>query len=373
MSNAYKNAGVDVTAGYEAVKLMKKHVARTVTDGVLSGIGGFGGLFRPDIAGMEEPVTVSGTDGVGTKLKIAFLTDRHNTVGQDCVAMCVNDIVCAGAAPMFFLDYLAVGKNVPEKIADIVSGVADGCVLSGCALIGGETAEMPGFYPEDEYDLAGFAVGIADRKNIIDGKSVKPGDTLIGIASSGVHSNGFSLVRSVFGLNGTDAKEKLGKHYDELGCTLGEELIKPTKIYVKPVLDLIKKVSVKAISHITGGGFIEFSELRDFIDSPIRTYSSGMYTRLAFSVAVHVSPDILLIDEILAVGDINFQKKCIAKIKEFKKKGVTMVFVSHNMNDVLEICDSVVWLDKGRMIEYGDTETIAEKYLDEMNRRGSNE
>ncbi len=257
MSNAYKNAGVDVTAGYEAVKLMKKHVARTVTDGVLSGIGGFGGLFRPDIAGMEEPVTVSGTDGVGTKLKIAFLTDRHNTVGQDCVAMCVNDIVCAGAAPMFFLDYLAVGKNVPEKIADIVSGVADGCVLSGCALIGGETAEMPGFYPEDEYDLAGFAVGIADRKNIIDGKSVKPGDTLIGIASSGVHSNGFSLVRSVFGLNGTDAKEKLGKHYDELGCTLGEELIKPTKIYVKPVLDLIKKVSVKAISHITGGGFIE--------------------------------------------------------------------------------------------------------------------
>ena len=257
MSNAYKNAGVDVTAGYEAVKLMKKHVARTVTDGVLSGIGGFGGFFRPDISGMEEPVTVSGTDGVGTKLKIAFLTDRHNTVGQDCVAMCVNDIVCAGAAPMFFLDYLAVGKNVPEKIADIVSGVADGCVLSGCALIGGETAEMPGFYPENEYDLAGFAVGIADRKNIIDGKSVTPGDMLIGIASSGVHSNGFSLVRSVFGLNGADAKDKLGKHYDELGCTLGEELIKPTKIYVKPVLDLIKKVGVKAISHITGGGFIE--------------------------------------------------------------------------------------------------------------------
>lgn len=257
MSNAYKNAGVDVTAGYEAVKLMKKHVARTATDGVLSGIGGFGGLFRPDISGMEEPVTVSGTDGVGTKLKIAFLTDRHNTVGQDCVAMCVNDIVCAGAAPMFFLDYLAVGKNVPEKIADIVSGVADGCVLSGCALIGGETAEMPGFYPENEYDLAGFAVGLADRKNIIDGKSVAPGDTLIGIASSGVHSNGFSLVRAVFGLNGDDAAEKLEKYYGELGCTLGEELIKPTKIYVKPVLDLIKKVDVKAISHITGGGFIE--------------------------------------------------------------------------------------------------------------------
>lgn len=257
MSNAYKNAGVDVTAGYEAVKLMKNHVTRTATDGVLSGIGGFGGLFRPDISGMEEPVTVSGTDGVGTKLKIAFLTDRHNTVGQDCVAMCVNDIVCAGAMPMFFLDYFAVGKNVPEKIADIVSGVADGCVLSGCALIGGETAEMPGFYPEDEYDLAGFAVGIVDRKNIIDGKSVIPGDTLIGIASSGIHSNGFSLVRSVFGLNDADAKKKLQKYYDELGCTLGDELIKPTKIYVKPVLDLIKKVSVKAISHITGGGFIE--------------------------------------------------------------------------------------------------------------------
>lgn len=257
MSNAYKNAGVDVTAGYEAVKLMKKHVAKTTTEGVLSGIGGFGGLFKPDISNMEEPVTVSGTDGVGTKLKIAFLQDKHNTVGQDCVAMCVNDIVCAGAAPMFFLDYLAVGKNIPEKIADIVSGVADGCVLSGCALIGGETAEMPGFYPEDEYDLAGFAVGLVDRKNIIDGKSVKDGDVLVGIASSGVHSNGFSLVRSIFGLNDDDAKAKLGKFYDELGCTLGEELIKPTKIYVKPVLELIKKINVKAISHITGGGFIE--------------------------------------------------------------------------------------------------------------------
>lgn len=257
MSNAYKNAGVDVTAGYEAVKLMKQHVAKTVTDGVLSGIGGFGGLFKPDISGMEEPVTVSGTDGVGTKLKIAFLTDKHNTVGQDCVAMCVNDIVCAGAAPMFFLDYLAVGKNVPEKVADIVSGVADGCVLSGCALIGGETAEMPGFYSEDEYDLAGFAVGIADRRKIIDGATVKRGDVLVGIASSGVHSNGFSLVRSVFGLNDSDASDKLKKYYDELGCTLGEELIKPTKIYVKPVLDLINKINVKAISHITGGGFIE--------------------------------------------------------------------------------------------------------------------
>ncbi len=257
MSNAYKNAGVDVTAGYEAVKLMKSHVARTNTAGVMSGIGGFGGLFKPDIAGMEEPVTVSGTDGVGTKLRIAFLLDKHNTVGQDCVAMCVNDIVCAGAAPMFFLDYLAVGKNIPEKVADIVSGVADGCVQSGCALIGGETAEMPGFYPEDEYDLAGFAVGIVDKKNIIDGSKVKEGDKLIGIASSGVHSNGFSLVRSLFELNGADADARLGKYYNELGCTLGDELIKPTRIYVKSALALIKELDVKAISHITGGGFIE--------------------------------------------------------------------------------------------------------------------
>ena len=257
MSNAYKNAGVDVTAGYEAVKLMKSHVARTVTDGVMSGIGGFGGLFKPEISGMEEPVTVSGTDGVGTKLRIAFLLNKHNTVGQDCVAMCVNDIVCAGAAPMFFLDYLAVGKNVPEKVADIVSGVADGCVKSGCALIGGETAEMPGFYPVDEYDLAGFAVGIVDKKDIIDGSKVKEGDILIGLASSGVHSNGFSLVRKLFELNTGDAEAKLGKYYTELGSTLGEELIKPTKIYVKPVLSLMKAVEVKAVSHITGGGFIE--------------------------------------------------------------------------------------------------------------------
>lgn len=257
MSNAYKNAGVDVTAGYEAVKLMKSHVARTNTSGVLSGIGGFGGLFKPEIAGMKEPVTVSGTDGVGTKLRVAFLLDKHNTVGQDCVAMCVNDIVCAGAAPMFFLDYLAVGKNVPEKVADIVSGVADGCVKSGCALIGGETAEMPGFYPENEYDLAGFAVGIVDKEDIIDGSKVNEGDVLVGLASSGVHSNGFSLVRKLFELNTGDAEAKLGKYYTELGSTLGEELIKPTKIYVKSVLSLIKSVEVKAISHITGGGFIE--------------------------------------------------------------------------------------------------------------------
>ena len=257
MSNAYKEAGVDVTAGYEAVRLMKEHVAKTNIPGVLSGLGGFGGAFQPNLSGMSEPVLVSGTDGVGTKLKLAFLQDKHDSVGQDCVAMCVNDIACMGANPLFFLDYLAVGKNVPEKIADIVKGVADGCVMAGCALIGGETAEMPGFYPEDEYDLAGFSVGIVDKEKIVDGSNIKAGDTLIGIASSGVHSNGFSLVRSVFGLNSEDAKERLQKRYDELGGTLGETLITPTRIYVKTLLSLIEQFEIKGISHITGGGFYE--------------------------------------------------------------------------------------------------------------------
>ena len=257
MSEAYKRAGVDVNAGYEAVRLMKEHVARTMTSGVVSGIGGFGGLFQPDLSGMGEPVLVSGTDGVGTKLKLAFLTGIHSTVGQDCVAMCVNDIVCCGAKPLFFLDYLAVGKNKPEKVADIVKGVADGCVQAGCALIGGETAEMPGFYPVDDYDLAGFSVGIVDKAKIIDGSRVKEGDALIGIASSGVHSNGFSLVRSVFKLNDDSAEQKLAQRIESLGCTLGEELLKPTKIYVKPLLSLLQSVPVKAVSHITGGGFIE--------------------------------------------------------------------------------------------------------------------
>lgn len=257
MSNAYKEAGVDVTAGYEAVRLMKEHVAKTNIPGVLSGLGGFGGAFQPNLSGMSEPVLVSGTDGVGTKLKLAFLQDKHDSVGQDCVAMCVNDIACMGANPLFFLDYLAVGKNVPEKIADIVKGVADGCVMAGCALIGGETAEMPGFYPEDEYDLAGFSVGIVDKEKIVDGSNIKAGDALVGIASSGVHSNGFSLVRSVFGLNGEDAREKLLKRYDELGGTLGETLITPTRIYVKTLLSLIEQFEIKGISHITGGGFYE--------------------------------------------------------------------------------------------------------------------
>lgn len=254
-SAAYKEAGVDITAGYRAVELMKKHIARTTTSGVLSGIGGFGGLFAPDITGMEKPVLVSGTDGVGTKLKYAFLLDKHDTIGIDCVAMCVNDILCSGAVPLFFLDYIACGKNDPERIAQIVKGVAEGCVQSGCALIGGETAEMPGFYPEEEYDLAGFAVGIVDEKNMIDKNNVKEGDQLIALPSSGVHSNGFSLVRKILdGNKNTDWTT----HYSTLdGKTLGEALLEPTRIYVKPVLSLMKQVAVKSMAHITGGGFYE--------------------------------------------------------------------------------------------------------------------
>ena len=253
-SEAYAAAGVDITAGYKAVELMKGHIARTATAGVCSDIGGFGGLFVPDLAGMAEPVLVSGTDGVGTKLKLAFLMDKHDTVGMDCVAMCVNDIICCGAKPLFFLDYIACGKNVPERIADIVKGVCDGCVQAGAALIGGETAEMPGFYPEDEYDLAGYATGIVDRARIIDKGTMAPGDVVIALPSSGVHSNGFSLVRKVFDVEHADLKAPLA----ELGGrSLGETLLTPTKIYVKPVLALLKEVPVKGISHITGGGFYE--------------------------------------------------------------------------------------------------------------------
>ena len=251
----YKNAGVDIEAGYESVKLMKQFVQRTMRPEVLTDLGGFSGAFDAGkFKDMEEPVLVSGTDGVGTKLKLAFLLDKHDTVGIDCVAMCVNDIACAGGEPLFFLDYIACGKNYPEKIAQIVSGVAEGCVQSGAALIGGETAEMPGFYPEDEYDLAGFAVGVVDKKNLITGKDVKPGDILIGIASSGVHSNGFSLVRKVFEMS----KESLDTYYDELGKTLGEALLAPTKIYVKALRTVREGgVTIKACSHITGGGFYE--------------------------------------------------------------------------------------------------------------------
>lgn len=252
-SESYKAAGVDVTAGYKSVELMKKHIAKTNIDGVISGIGGFGGCFMPNLSGMEEPVLVSGTDGVGTKLKLAFLLDKHDTIGIDCVAMCVNDVVCGGAKPLFFLDYMALGKNIPEKVAEIVSGVAEGCVQAGCALVGGETAEMPGFYPVDEYDLAGFSVGIVDKKKIIDGENLEAGDVLIGLPSSGVHSNGFSLVRKVFNIN----EETVKKTYPELDKPLGETLLTPTKIYVKPLLALIEKCNVKAVSHITGGGFYE--------------------------------------------------------------------------------------------------------------------
>ena len=253
-SESYKAAGVDVTAGYRAVELMKSHIKRTNIPGVVSGIGGFGGLFElGDIKSYENPVLVSGTDGVGTKLKLAFLLDKHDTVGQDCVAMCVNDVICAGAKPLFFLDYIATGKNFPEKIAAIVKGVADGCVAANCALIGGETAEMPGFYPEDEYDLAGFTVGIVDKSKIVDNKTVKAGDVIIGLPSSGVHSNGFSLVRKVFNIGSSD----LYAYSNELGAGIGETLLTPTKIYVKPVLEMLKQVNVGGISHITGGGFYE--------------------------------------------------------------------------------------------------------------------
>lgn len=251
----YKNAGVDIEAGYKSVELMKKHVQETMRPEVLGGLGGFSGAFSMSaFKDMEKPTLVSGTDGVGTKLKIAFLMDQHNTVGIDCVAMCVNDIACAGGEPLFFLDYIACGKNYPEKIAEIVSGVAEGCKQAGAALIGGETAEMPGFYPEDEYDLAGFAVGVVDEKNLITGKSIEAGDVLIGIASSGVHSNGFSLVRKVFDVT----KENLNVYYEELGKTLGECLIVPTKIYVKALKSVKESgVTIKGCSHITGGGFYE--------------------------------------------------------------------------------------------------------------------
>ena len=253
-SESYRKAGVDITSGYRAVELMKEHVARTMVFGNTAPVGGFGGLFQPDLTGMKEPVLVSGTDGVGTKLRLAVLMDKHDTIGVDCVAMCVNDILCVGAKPLFFLDYIACGKNVPEQIAEIVSGVADGCVQSECALIGGETAEMPGFYPEDEYDLAGFAVGIVDKSKVIDIEKVTAGDVIIGLASSGIHSNGYSLVRKVFDVENADLSvrpEELG------GKTLGEALLAPTKIYVKPVLALMNEMEPHAIMHITGGGFYE--------------------------------------------------------------------------------------------------------------------
>ena len=252
-SESYKAAGVDITAGYTAVELMKKHIKRTVTPGVMGGVGGFGGLFRPELTGMKDPILVSGTDGVGTKIKLAFEMDIHDTVGIDCVAMSVNDVICCGAQPLFFLDYIAIGKNVPERVAAIVAGVAEGCVQSGCALIGGETAEHPGMMPEDEYDLAGFCVGLADREKLFDKSAITAGDAIIALPSTGVHSNGFSLVRKVFDIGNKSVKY----HVDELGTTLGEALLTPTKIYVKPILQLAKDVTIKSVSHITGGGFYE--------------------------------------------------------------------------------------------------------------------
>ncbi len=253
-SEAYAAAGVDITAGYRGVQLMKEHVARTVIPGVIGGLGGFGGLFAPDLQGMKEPILVSGTDGVGTKQRIAQLLDRHDTVGIDCVAMCVNDIICCGAKPLFFLDYIAIGKNIPEKVAELVAGVAEGCVRAGCALIGGETAEHPGTMAPEDYDLAGFSVGIVDREKILDNTAMRAGDIVIALASSGVHSNGFSLVRKVFDVERADLKApraELG------GRSLGDALLEPTRIYVKPVLALLEKVPVRGISHITGGGFYE--------------------------------------------------------------------------------------------------------------------
>ncbi len=252
-SASYKQAGVDVTAGYQSVELIKEAVKSTYNEGVISDLGGFGGLYALDTKDIKEPILVSGTDGVGTKLKLAFLMDKHDTIGQDCVAMCVNDIICCGAKPLFFLDYMALGKNVPEVVATIIKGVADGCKMSECSLVGGETAEMPGFYKQGEYDLAGFSVGVVEKSKIIDSQTIDIGDQVIGIASSGVHSNGFSLVRKIFDVN----EENLNKYYEELGMTLGECLLTPTKIYVKAILNLLEKVQVKGISHITGGGFYE--------------------------------------------------------------------------------------------------------------------
>ena len=252
-SKAYAAAGVDIEAGYQGVKMMNRYVQRTLTADVISDLGGFGGLFSLDLHGLEKPVLVSGTDGVGTKQRIAQLMDRHNTVGIDCVAMCVNDIICCGAKPLFFLDYIAIGKNIPEKVVSLVSGVSEGCVRAGCALIGGETAEHPGTMKPDDYDLAGFAVGVVDRDKILDKNKMQPGDVVIGLPSSGLHSNGYSLVRKVFDVENAD----LGQYYGELGCELGEELLRPTKIYVRPVLAAVEAADVRGISHITGGGFYE--------------------------------------------------------------------------------------------------------------------
>ncbi len=292
-SDSYAAAGVDITAGYRAVELMKSHIAKTVIPGVMGGVGGFGGLFELDLTGIDKPVLVSGTDGVGTKLKLAFLLDKHDTIGIDCVAMCVNDVICAGAKPLFFLDYIACGKNVPERIEQIVAGVCEGCVQSGAALIGGETAEMPGFYPENEYDLAGYVTGIVDKNKIIDNTKMAAGDVVIALPSSGVHSNGFSLVRKVFNLAKPDMKALVAGNTLLGGRSLGEALLEPTKIYVKPVLALLEEVQVKGISHITGGGFYE--------NIP-RSIPAGLGARIRKS-AVRVLPIFRMIQEVGAISE----------------------------------------------------------------------
>lgn len=289
-SESYKAAGVDITAGYEAVRRMGTHVARTRTPGVLSPIGGFGGLFQPDFSGIKKPVLAGGTDGVGTKLKLAFMMNKHDTVGIDCVAMCVNDIICSGARPLFFLDYIALGKNDPARVEAIVSGVAEGCVQANAALIGGETAEMPGFYPDNEYDLAGFAVGLADQEKLLDPARAKAGDILIALASSGAHSNGFSLIRKVFELE--RRPDRLSRHYDELGGTLGEALLTPTRIYVKSILTLMQQVTIHSLAHITGGGFYE--------NIP-RFLPEGLHARIDLQ-ALRIP---VLFDLIQAAGDIS--------------------------------------------------------------------
>ena len=292
-SDSYAAAGVDITAGYRAVELMKSHIAKTVIPGVMGGVGGFGGLFELDLKGIEHPVLVSGTDGVGTKLKLAFLLDKHDTIGIDCVAMCVNDVICAGARPLFFLDYIACGKNVPERIEQIVAGVCEGCVQAGAALIGGETAEMPGFYPKNEYDLAGYVTGIVDKSKIIDHNKMKAGDVVIALPSSGVHSNGFSLVRKVFNLEKPDMLALTAGNTMLGGKSLGETLLAPTKIYVKPVLALLEEVDVKGISHITGGGFYE--------NIP-RSIPEGLGARIQKS-AVKVLPIFDMIAEVGAISE----------------------------------------------------------------------
>ena len=320
-SESYAAAGVDITAGYKAVELMKTHITKTLTSGVCSDVGGFGGLFELDLQGITKPVLVSGTDGVGTKLKLAFLMDKHDTVGIDCVAMCVNDIICAGAKPLFFLDYIACGKNVPEKIADIVKGVSDGCIMSGAALIGGETAEMPGFYPIDEYDLAGYCTGIVDKDKIIDNKTMREGDVVIALASSGVHSNGFSLVRKVFDVENTDIKTPV----KELnGKSIGETLLTPTKIYVKSILALLEKVKVKGISHITGGGFYE--------NIP-RSIPDGLCAKIDLS-SVKVLPIFKLIAKVGKISDRDMFNTFNMGV------GMSVIVAKEDVNSALQILKS---------------------------------